>query len=187
MDFASTLRWGGGLLALLLAVAVAGFSLPGLARLGVLVVLVIAAKQLDRLEDGPERSVLRPAAGLAVAWLALAWGLGLLEPFVALALVALLAACAALWWHYGALIAAEEPQDLPRALTPDERLDQLLEEAPFDGLPTEDIVAAMDGQMSRSTVQARLRERLADGRAWKIRHGRWRARPGGVEPEGGDS
>lgn len=169
------------MLAGLLGVAIAGFYLPGLGRIAVLVVAGIAARQLSRLEDGPERALLQPAAGATVAWLALAWGLGLLEPFVALAFAVLVALYGGLWWRYGALIAvaeAEAPPPPPRPPTPDERLDQLLADAPLDGFPFEDIVAAMAPHMSRATVAARLKER-----GWRIRRGFWRARPAGVPAE----
>lgn len=184
LDFPSTLLRGGGGLAVLLGAAVAGFYLPALARIAALVAAGAAVKLVtDRMEDGPERAVLRPAAALTVAWLGLAWGLGLLEPFVALAFAGLAGVLGFLWWRYGALIAEAEAADdappvPPRELTPDERLDQLLEDAPLEGLAFEDIVAALEGHMSRTTVAERLRQR-----GWRIRRGRWRARPAGVEPE----
>jgi hypothetical protein len=170
-------RWGMGVLALV-ALAFAGLYLPGPARLALVVAGVLAARLMDRMPDGPRRTALQPAVGLAVAWLALAWGLGLLQPVVAVALLVLVAAEVRLWWQYREAVAEadiEEPPSPPRALTPDERLAALLAEAPLEGLLFAEIVEAMSPYMARSTVALRLKER-----GWNIGKGRWRARPGGL-------
>lgn len=171
-------RGGGGTLALV-GLAFAGLYLPGLVRLGLVVIGILAVKATERLPDGPVRAALRPAAGLVVGWLALAWGLGLLSPVVAVALLVLVGAEARLWWGYRQSIAeaaVEDSSSPPRDLTPDERLDALLEDAPLEGLAFAEIVAAMQPHMSRATVGRRLKQR-----GWRIPGGRWRARPDGVE------
>lgn len=170
-------RGGGGTLALV-GVAFAGLYLPGLVRLGLVVAGILAVRVLGEVADGPVRSVLRPALGLVVGWLALAWGLGLLSPVVAVALLVLIGAEVRLWWGYREAVeaAAEAPAPLPRDPTPDERLDALLADAPLEGLEFAEIVATMKPHMSRATVARRLKER-----AWRIGDGRWRARPAGVD------
>ena len=171
-------RGGGGTLALV-AVAFAGLYLPGPVRLGLVVVGILAVKAMERVPAGPGTAALRPAVGLVVGWLALAWGLGLLSPVVAVALLALVAAEGRLWWGYWTAVAEAvtvEPSAPPRDLTPDERLDALLDEAPLEGLPLGEIVLAMQPYMSRATVGRRLKQR-----GWRIPGGRWRARPDGVD------
>lgn len=171
-------RGGGGVLALV-TVAFAGLYLPGLVRLGLVVAGILTVKLMGGLADGPVRGMLRPALGLVVTWLALAWGLGLLQPIVAVALLILVGLEARLWWEYReatAGTAAEEPASPPRALTPDERLDALLAEAPLEGLAFGEIAEAMAPYMVRSTVAAKLKQR-----AWSLGKGRWRARPAGID------
>ena len=163
-------RGGGGTLGLI-AVAFVGLYLPGPVRFGLLAVGFLASRLLQ--EGTP-----RLAAQLPIVWLALAWGLGLLQPLVGIALLVVISAEAGLWWRWQETLAAVEPEEAEEAtrpLTPDERLNALLADAPVEGLPFAEIVALMAPHMSRSTVHERLRQR-----GWKISPGRWRARPAGV-------
>ncbi len=184
----------------LVGVAVAGFALPGPARLGVLVLAGVGVRlawrsvtfrilwwrgQTPTMPLGPERSVLVPGLAAVEVWLLLAWGLGLLEPAVLVGLVLLAAVLAGLWWACGHLVeeaeaeAAEPPPVAmpppPPEPTPDERLDALLEDAPIEGIEFAAIWPAMAPHMGRSTVAIRLKER-----GWSLGNGRWRAKPGGV-------
>lgn len=187
LGFARSLAWGGGGLLALVGVAVAGFALPGLARLGLLVVAVAALVWLSRrVPPGAEQAALLPVAWAVVGWLVLAWGLGLLSPIVLGGLVVVAGAGGGLWWAYGNLVKAEERalgvavadevvDEAPLGPTPDEILAALLDDAPLEGLEFGRICEEMAPHWSRETVRTRLAER-----AWKVAHGRWRAKPRGA-------
>jgi hypothetical protein len=170
----------------LVGVAVAGFLLPGLARLGVIVLAGVGLRVLWRtLPDGPERAVLLPALAAVWAWLLLAWGLGLFSPAVLVGLVVVAGVGGTLWWAYGLGIKVADAVDAePQAVavppplpepTPDERLDALLEDAPLEGIEFGEIAATMEPWMKRTTVYLRLKDR-----AWSLGDGRWRAKPGSL-------
>jgi hypothetical protein len=174
---------GGGVIAGLVVVAVGGWYLPGVVRLIVLVLGALAVTRYWSLE-GDLGFALRPFAVGVVIWLAMAWGWGLLNPWLGLVLLGLMLLGTWRWIVYYALKIPDEetpqPEQAPRRPPPPEmvtpialeKLDEMLRDAPPEGWPRSRYVDEMAGLMSPRTVAKYLALR-----GIQPRHGHYRAGP----------